>query len=72
MLQNNNFDMLVKLETKAKVLHQNYHLEHQTLSTTIYGRLFNIDNILIKRDDLVIIARDNANDSMQKLLTNLD
>ena len=71
MLQNNQLDMLVKTEDESKNAYVKYHLGKTLRATNIYEYvedLFNIDNILQKKDDLVIIARDNANDSMQKLL----
>jgi len=71
MLQNNQLDMLVKTEDESKSAYVKYHLGKTLRATNIYEYiedLFNIDNILQKKDDLVIIARDNANDSIQKLL----
>lgn len=71
MLQNNQLDMLVKTEDESKNAYVKYHLGKTLRATNIYEYiedLFNIDNILQKKDDLVIIARDNANDSIQKLL----
>jgi len=71
MLQNNQLDMLVKTEDESKNAYVKYHLGKTLRATNIYEYiedLFNIDNILRKNDDLVIIARDKANDSIQKLL----
>lgn len=71
MIQQEQLDMLVKNEEKEKKVYIKYHLAKTIRPTNIYEYvedLFNIDDILGKNDDLIIISKDPANDTMIKVL----
>jgi len=64
-------DML--LEKKGKKTYVKYHLDKTLRPANLYEYiedLINIDNILDKKDDLVIIIKDEPNDSLKKTLSN--
>jgi len=70
MLQNNQLDMLVSNDADRKV-YVKYHLGKSLRSNNIMDMiddLYTLDSVLSKEDDLIVIARDGANDSMQKVL----
>lgn len=71
MIQQEQLDMLVKNEEKEKKVYIKYHLAKTIRPTNIYEYvedLFNIDEVLGKNDDLIIISKDPANDTMVKVL----
>lgn len=71
MIQQEQLDMLVKNEEKEKKIYIKYHLAKTIRPTNIYEYvedLFNIDEVLGKNDDLIIISKDAANDTMVKVL----
>lgn len=71
MIQQEQLDMLVKNEEKEKKVYIKYHLAKTIRPTNIYEYvedLFNIDEVLGKNDDLIIISKDAANDTMVKVL----
>jgi DNA-directed RNA polymerase subunit H (RpoH/RPB5) len=64
-------DML--LEKTDKKTYVKYHLDKTLRPTNLYDYiedLINLDNILKKTDDLVIIIKDEPNDSLKKTLAN--
>ena len=64
-------DML--LEKPDKKTYVKYHLEKTLRPNNLYDYvedLINLDNILEKKDDLVIIIKDEPNDSLRKILAN--
>jgi len=64
-------DML--LEKTDKKTYVKYHLDKTLRPTNLYDYiedLINLDNILNKTDDLVIIIKDEPNDSLKKTLAN--
>ena len=64
-------DML--LEKKGKKTYVKYHLDKTLRPANLYEYiedLINLDNILDKKDDLVIIIKDEPNDSLKKTLSN--
>lgn len=64
-------DML--LEKTDKKTYVKYHLEKTLRPANLYEYiedLINLDNILDKKDDLVIIIKDEPNDSLKKTLSN--
>lgn len=74
MLQANQMDMLVTVPKTGKKAYVKYHLEKTLRINTIYDYiedLMNLENILQKSDDLIIIIRDEPNDSLQKNLKNI-
>ena len=74
MLQANQMDMLVTVPKTGKKAYVKYYLEKTLRINTIYDYiedLMNLENILQKSDDLIIIIRDEPNDSLQKNLKNI-
>lgn len=70
MYKNEQLDMLLKKENK-KVYVKYYLAKNSIRDTIIYeyiDDLFNIDNILEKKDDLIIITKTKPNDTIIKLL----
>ena len=64
-------DML--LEKTDKKTYVKYHLDKTLRPANLYEYiedLINLDNILDKKDDLVIIIKDEPNDSLKKTLSN--
>jgi len=64
-------DML--LQKPDKKTYVKYHLDKTLRPTNLYDYiedLINLDNILSKKDDLVIIIKDEPNDSLKKTLAN--
>jgi len=69
MNQNDQLDMLI--QKKEKKLYIKYHLAKTIRPQYIYEYIediFTIEEILNKNDDLVIISKDNINDTITKLL----
>lgn len=71
MLQNTQLDMLVTNKDTGKKAYVKYHLGKSLRSNNVMDMiddLFTLDTVLTKEDDLIIIARDPSNDSMEKHL----
>ena len=72
MYQNKQMDML--LERKDKKVYIKYHL-NKTLKLGIINDyiedLIHLDNILEAKDDIIIIVKDEPNDSLVNVLNNL-
>jgi DNA-directed RNA polymerase subunit H (RpoH/RPB5) len=71
MLQEEQLDMLVKNEEKERKVYVKYHLAKTIRPTNIYEYiedLYNIDEVLGKNDELIIITKEPANDTMIKVL----
>jgi DNA-directed RNA polymerase subunit H (RpoH/RPB5) len=77
MFQNKQLDMLVERnairekEIPKKKVYIKYHLAKTLRPQNIYDyveELFNIEQILSKEDDLIIVVRDEPNDSIIKTL----
>ena len=71
MYLSKQMDML--LEKTDKKTYVKYHLEKTLRPSNLYDYvedLMNLDNILEKKDDLVIIIKDEPNDSLRKTLSN--
>ena len=69
MNQNDQLDMLI--QKKEKKIYIKYHLAKTIRPQYIYEYIediFTIEEILNKNDDLVIISKDNINDTITKLL----
>ena len=70
MYTNKQLDLLVHNPTIDKKVYIKYYLEKTIRPTNIYDMiedLFNIDAILRKKDDFIIIIKDEPNDTLQKL-----
>ena len=74
MFQSKQMDMLLTLTDKSKKVYVKYHLAKTLRHNNIYeyiDDLFNLDEILTKKDDLIIIIKDEPNDSLTKILSNI-
>lgn len=76
MVQEQQLDMLVKYNSQdnEKKVYIKYHLAKTIRPTNIFDYvedLFNIDDVLNKNDELIIISKDPANDTMVKTLQQL-
>lgn len=74
MNKSNQLDMLLRKNDNSKKVYIKYHsaktLSHSNITQYI-DDLFNIDNILKNKDDLVIIMKDEPNESLVKVLKNI-
>ena len=72
LILNNTLDLyLENLDKSKKCFVKFYNLEKSIRPTNIYDlidQVFNIENILTKNDDLIIIVKDEPNDSLQNSL----
>ena len=71
MLQNNQLDMLVENSDTGRKAYVKYHLGKTLRGNNIMDYiddLFTLDSVLKREDDLIVIGRDGANDSMEKAL----
>ena len=74
MFQNSQLDMLVENPDTGRKAYVKYHLGKSLRSNNIMDMiddLYTLDTILTKQDDLIIIAKDPANDSMERHLREL-
>ena len=74
MYQSKQMDMLFTNNNNNKKCYVKYHGSKNLKNTTIYEYiedLFNIEQILKKTDDLIIIIKDEPNEPLLKLLTNI-
>ena len=71
MYKNKQMDMLLTNSKTDKKTFIKYHLDTKIKSTSIYeyiDDLFDIDDILTNKDELIIITKDRVNDSMRSLI----
>jgi len=71
MFQNDQLDMLLENPEEGKKVYVKYHLGKTLRPNNIYDfttDLFEDEKILTATDDLVVIARADANDTLQKTL----
>tara|TARA_X000000950_G_scaffold289418_2_gene413143 strand:+ start:744 stop:1382 length:639 start_codon:yes stop_codon:yes gene_type:complete len=69
MVSNNQLDLLLSNENKS--VYVKYHLEKTLRPAVLYDiieDLYNTENVLEKKDDLIIIVKDEPNDSLLKTL----
>ena len=72
MVANNQLDLLLSNETKK--IYVKYHLEKTLRPSVLYDiidELYNSENVLTKNDNLIIIIKDEPNDSLIKTLKTL-
>ena len=72
IIQNDQLDILVNNKENKKV-YVRYHINkgiRQNNITDIIDDLFNIENILTIKDDLIIIVKDEPNDTIEKIIKN--
>jgi DNA-directed RNA polymerase subunit H (RpoH/RPB5) len=71
---NNQLDILVKNNTTNKQVYVKYYLNKLLKAQTIYSfieDLFNIDNVLTKNDDLIIIIKDEPNENLNQIIRDI-
>lgn len=71
---NNQLDILVNNNNNNKKVYVKYYLNKLLKPQTIYSfieDLFNIDNILTKDDDLIIIIKDEPNDNLNQIVRDI-
>lgn len=67
-------DMLLKKPVGDKKVYVKYHLAKSLRPVNLYEYiedLFTIDEVLQKKDDLIVIMKDEPNDTIRKTLTNI-
>jgi len=71
---NHQLDMLVSKEDNTKKAYVKFHLGKTLRPQNIYeyiDDLFNLEEILTKKDDLIIIMKDEPNETLLKMLQNI-
>ena len=74
LLQTSQMDMLLKKTTMDKSVYVKYHLAKSLRPVNIYDYiedLFTLDEVLKKKDDLIVIMKDEPNDTIRKTLTDI-
>ncbi len=74
MYQTKQMDMLVTNEENNKKAYIKYHLNKNLRHTNIYDYiedLYNLEQILTKQDDLIIVIKDEPNEPLLKILSNI-
>ena len=74
MFQTDQLDMLLSHPDTGKKLYVKYHLGKTLRPNNVLDfvdDLYTIDNVLKREDDLLVIGREIANDSMEKCLSHL-
>lgn len=74
MFQNDQLDMLVKNPTTDKKAYIKYHLGKTLRPNNLLDYvddLFTLDSVLTIADDLIVIGRDSANDTLEKSMRHL-
>jgi len=70
MFENKQLDLLLNNNETNKKIYIKYYLEKTIRPANVYDMiedLYNIESILTKNDDLIIIIKDEPNDTLQKL-----
>jgi DNA-directed RNA polymerase subunit H (RpoH/RPB5) len=74
LLQTKQMDMLLKKTTTDKSVYVKYHLAKSLRPVNIFEYiedLFTLEEILTKKDDLIVIMKDEPNDTIRKTLTDI-
>jgi DNA-directed RNA polymerase subunit H (RpoH/RPB5) len=74
LIQTKQMDMLLKKTTNDKSVYVKYHLAKSLRPVNIYEYiedLFTLEEILTKKDDLIVIMKDEPNDTIRKTLTDI-
>jgi DNA-directed RNA polymerase subunit H (RpoH/RPB5) len=74
LMETKQMDMLLKNPTSAKKVYVKYHLAKSLRPVNIYEYiedLFTLEDVLKKTDELVVIIKDEPNDTIKKTLTNI-
>jgi len=71
LLKSDHLDLLLTSNDKTKKIYIKYNIEKALRPNNIFDLiedLYNLDNILNKNDELIIIIKDQPNDTLQKLI----
>jgi DNA-directed RNA polymerase subunit H (RpoH/RPB5) len=74
LIQTKQMDMLLKKTTEDKSVYVKYHLGKSLRPVNIYEYiedLFTLEEILKKKDDLIVIMKDEPNETIKKTLTDI-
>lgn len=74
MIQNQQLDFIVKMKDSDKKVYIKYNIVKVLRPNNIYDiieDLFNIENTLTKNDDIIIINKDEPNDTLQNVVKNI-
>ena len=74
MIQNQQLDFIVKKVDSEKKVYVKYNIVKVLRPNNIYDSvedLFHIENVLTKNDDLIIINKDEPNDTLQTTIKNI-
>lgn len=74
MIQNQQLDLIVKKKDDTKKVYVKYNIVKVLRPNNIYDTvedLFHIENILTKNDDLIIINKDEPNDTLQNTIKDI-
>ena len=74
MIENQQLDFIVKKRTSEKKVYVKYNITKLLRPPNIYDYvedLFHIENVLTKTDDLIIVNKDEPNDTMQTTIKNV-
>jgi DNA-directed RNA polymerase subunit H (RpoH/RPB5) len=74
LIQTQQMDMLLKKTTMDKSVYVKYHLAKSLRPVNIYEYiedLFTLEEVLTKKDDLIVIMKDEPNDTVRKTLTDI-
>ena len=74
MIENHQLDFIVKMRTSEKKVYVKYNIVKLLRPPNIYDYvedLFHIENVLTKTDDLIIVNKDEPNDTMQTTIKNV-
>jgi DNA-directed RNA polymerase subunit H (RpoH/RPB5) len=74
MIQNKQLDLLIERSNPTKKVYIKYHLVKTLRPNNIneyIDDIFNLENILTKNDDLIIITKDEPNDTLTKFVTDI-
>lgn len=74
LIQTKQLDMLMTKQPDNKQVYIKYHLTGSLRSVNIYDYiddLFNLEDVLKKKDDLIVIIKDEPNETILKTLINI-
>ena len=74
LFQTKQMDMLIRKTSEDKKIYVKYHLAKSLRPVNLYEYiedLFTLEEVLTKKDDLIVIMKDEPNDTIRKTLTNI-
>ena len=74
LIQTKQMDMLMKKTTMDKSVYVKYHLAKSLRPVNLYEYiedLFTLEEVLTKKDDLIVIMKDEPNETIRKTLMNI-